>query len=567
MKSTLFIALFSLGFGINLCSQNFEWAARMGGTGSDGAKCIAADPAGNVYTVGTFSSSANFMVVNADTSITSPIVSLSTTCFICKHNNAGELLWVKNLGDGIVEIGDIALDGLDNIYLSGRFNTAVDFDPDTGVQLVVPNVSQAFLLKLDSNAHFLWVKTTDANSGSLIRIEAMEIDDSSNIVFGGHILGTVDMDFGPGVHNLAGGSFGLLVGKFDSGGNFLWAHNLSSNTAATSVALDPAGNILLKGTFSGNTDFDPGPSVANLSGSGTYILKLSASGNFIWVKGISTGIGTVDQYHAMVTDYLGDIYMIGTFLGTVDFDPGWDVHNLTSIGTQDIFMLKLSQFGDYLWANHFGPADPDFTSVGIDIDYYQNIFVTGQFAGTVDFDPGVGVSERTSDGPNSDLFIAKYNGLGEFFWVESIGNYRANRPVEMEVTDNGSIYLATNYSLMGIDVDPGPGSIMFTNQGIPETTDLLLLKLKDSTSVVGMETFNPTDPFVVYPNPFYNDVTINGIDEPTQIILFSSLGEQIGSWKLNADNSTIPIYGLKPGIYFLQLQTKTHLITKKMIKN
>lgn len=567
MKSFILIVAVIFLTGIKILSQNFGWAAIMGGPGSAGSKCFAADPVGNVYTVGAFSGSTNFMMVNADTSITSPIISTSTSCFISKHNNSGDLLWVKNFGNGIGEIGDIMLDQSNNIYLSGRFHLAVDFDPDTGTHIITPDISQAFLLKLDSNANFLWVKTTDADSGSFLRIEAIEIDDSSNIVFGGHIYGTVDLDLGLGVHNLISGGFGFLVAKYDSSGNFLWAHNSNSNIVVTSISLDPEGCILLKGTFGNNSDFDPGPDTVNLPGFGTYILKLSKNGNFVWVKGISTGSGTVDQYHAMVTDYLGDIYVIGAFSGTVDFDPGWDVHNLTSIGTQDIFILKLSQFGDYLWANHFGPSDPYYSSVGIDIDYYQNIFVTAPFRGTVDFDPGAGVSEKTSFSTLDDIFIAKYNSSGEFLWVESIGDYSDEKPLEVEVTNNGSIYLTTSYSLFGIDVDPGPGSIFISNQGIPETTELLLLKLVDSTSIIGIETFNEEDPFIVYPNPFNDQITINGIDEPTQTILFNSLGERIGNWKINSDNSTIPMYGLKPGIYFLQLRTKTRLITKKIIKN
>ena len=53
------------------------------------------------------------------------------------------------------------------------------------------------------------------------------------------------------------------------------------------VKFKPAGNVYLGGLFPSTVDFDPGPASFNLTAQGfedAFVLKLDASGNFIWAK-------------------------------------------------------------------------------------------------------------------------------------------------------------------------------------------------------------------------------------------------------------------------------------------
>ena len=68
---------------------------------------------------------------------------------------------------------------------------------------------------------------------------------------------------------------------------------------------------------------------------------MDASGNFLWAK--SFGDIGEDVAFSIFVDAIGNVYSTGYFEGTVDFDPGVGITNLTSIGDFDIFVHKISQ--------------------------------------------------------------------------------------------------------------------------------------------------------------------------------------------------------------------------------
>lgn len=108
------------------------------------------------------------------------------------------------------------------------------------------------------------------------------------------------------------------------------------------------------------------------------------------------------------------------------FDPGAGVFNLTSVDNpstannqNDIFISKVDADGNFVWAKQLGGIDlKDATAVGVDAA--GNVYTTGFFYGTVDFDPGVGVSNLTSIG-YSDIFISKLDASGNFVWAKQMG--------------------------------------------------------------------------------------------------------------------------------------------------
>ncbi|MDP6288444.1 MAG: SBBP repeat-containing protein, partial [Acidimicrobiales bacterium] len=117
------------------------------------------------------------------------------------------------------------------------------------------------------------------------------------------------------------------------------------------------------------------------------------------------GSGSNDQGHSVVVDSSGNVYTTGKFYGTVDFDPGAGTTNLTSNGGRDAFVSKLDSSGNYVWAKSFGDSGND-SGAWVAVDSSGNVYTTGNFGVTVDFDPGAGTANLTSNG-QQDGYVLK----------------------------------------------------------------------------------------------------------------------------------------------------------------
>ena len=109
------------------------------------------------------------------------------------------------------------------------------------------------------------------------------------------------------------------------------------------------------------------------------------SQNFAWAKQLG-GVGSENSY-AIAVDANGNVYTTGYFWLTTDFDPGIGTYNLTSAGLYDIFVSKLDASGNFIWAKQIGGTSND-VGFSITVDANGNIYTTGYFRDTVDFDPG-----------------------------------------------------------------------------------------------------------------------------------------------------------------------------------
>src|SRR5437762_1981038 len=110
--------------------------------------------------------------------------------------------------------------------------------------------------------------------------------------------------------------------------------------------------------------------------------------NFDWAKSI--GGTAFDNGYAIAVDGTGNVYTTGSFFGTADFDPGVGVYTLTSAGDYEIFVTKFDALGAFVWAAKLGgPMGDDGRSISVDAS--GNVYITGSFQGTADFDPGPAV--------------------------------------------------------------------------------------------------------------------------------------------------------------------------------
>jgi gliding motility-associated-like protein len=374
-------------------SGNFIWARSMGGSDYDYGSSITTDATGNVYTTGTFYVTSDFDPGSGDYSL---ISAGDGDIFISKLTSAGDFVWAKGVGnEGLDEGASLKTDVSGNVYITGHFGDLVDFDPGLGTHILSAaggtNDYDIFILKLDNDGDFAWAKSM--GDVGLDQGRAITVDASGNSYTTGQFEGTVDLDPGPSTFFLtaAGLQNSIFIVRLDGNGNFVWAENLGGDgdqNYGNAITTDVLGNVYTTGSFQGTGDFDPGPGVFNLASAGSsdvVISKLDASGNFIWAK--SLGGVDYEEAYAISVDASGNIYSMGYFNGTADFDPGASTFNLSSNGDVDIFLFKLDTNGDFLWAANFGGASYDF-GFGLTTDPLGNIYSTGFFQETADFNPG-----------------------------------------------------------------------------------------------------------------------------------------------------------------------------------
>ena len=218
-----------------------------------------------------------------------------------------------------------------------------------------------------------------------------------------------------GVSNLtsAAGSGDVFVSKLDAFGSLVWAKVMggTSGDVAYGITVDSSGNVYSTGYFQGTADFDPNVGINNLTSLGStdiFVSKLDTSGNLVWAKAMGN-TGTEVSF-GIVVDGSGNVYTTGQFSETVDFDPNAGVSNLISVGASDVFVSKLDATGNLVWAKAIGGTSTD-TGLGLVVDGSGNIFTTGIFSGTADFDPNAGVFNLTSVG-GQDIFVHKMSTPG-----------------------------------------------------------------------------------------------------------------------------------------------------------
>jgi hypothetical protein len=177
--------------------------------------------------------------------------------------------------------------------------------------------------------------------------------------------------------------------------------------------------------------------------------------SFQWAKTISGPSNEIGK--SIYTDASGNVYTIGQFAGTVDFDPGVGVFNLTSVSSYyDIFLSKLDQNGNFLWAKTIGGSLTE-DAIDLHVDALSNIYITGTFKGTVDFDPSGGVSNLSSISGFVDVFICKFDGNGNFVWAKNIGGSADVGVNDICVDGLGNVY-TTGYFEGNIDFNPSASS-------------------------------------------------------------------------------------------------------------
>ncbi len=241
-------------------------AVRFGSTGEDFVQAMALDDNGGMFAVGMFDGNVQFgnNTINAAT---------AGNRYIAKMDTAGTFIWTKTLA---VAINDIAADPAGNVFVIGNwYGTAEDFDPDPNVTSLLVAISQdVYILKLDANGIFSWVRQLSSDGNSEHIGMAVTTDRSGNVYSTGSFGTVADFNPDPVLHDtlFTAGLYGYnaFVWKLNADGDYRWAYRLGGedNSEGNSLVTDRSGNVYTTGTYWGDGEFDPGPGSAMLTHAG-----------------------------------------------------------------------------------------------------------------------------------------------------------------------------------------------------------------------------------------------------------------------------------------------------------
>jgi len=532
---------------------------------------IALDAERNIYSVGEFKGTVDFDPGPGNFYATAN--GQYVDIYVTKLDSSSNFIWCKQIaGPEFKNIFSLTLDTLNDIIIAGEFSNKLDFDP--GVDSFFIDVGQnlsSFTCKLNNDGDFMWAKsfTGDANTSSYCKTTNLVTDNYGNIFSTGNFMDTIDFDPGPALNNLTSTNYSsdVFISLLDSTGNFLWAKQLLGilNDYGGSITLDNEGNLIVTGIFQGTIDLDPNAGVYLLTASGNidaFILKLDNQGNFIWGGKIG---GTSDEtIFSAKTDLDGNVYLTGCFKGMVDFDPDTTtVFTMTSMGfSNDIFIMKLSEAGQLLWAKQIGGFGSEY-GYDLTLDAFNNVYVTGTFQ-SGDFDPGADSTLLYATGVSSDIFLVELDSLGNFKWANGFGGKKVDESSSVVVDLFNNIYLGGDFG----------DTANFSTSGIPYNLfaagvyDGFVLKLNQTPLGIKDNLAGSTIAYSLFPNPVKEQLTINfDSDVNMQLILRDVLAREVLSKKLYK-RTNIDVGYLDNGLYLYEVRNENGIVkTGKLIKN
>jgi hypothetical protein len=392
---------------------NLMWINRFGGILSDDGTYLTIDISGNLVITGIFAGSVDFDPGVGTFVLTAP--ANVYPLFYAKFTSNGDFIWAKKIEDVNTAISSRSLvtDKLGNILVTGQYQgtSSPDFDPGVGVYNLPQSAGNfdVFITKLDSMGNFNWAKKVGGTSTDIGM--SILVDSLNNVYTSGLFSNTVDFDPGPSSYTqtaLGASNKDIFVLKLNALGEFVWVKNFGStgDENCNSTKMDGLGNIYIAGSFNGNTDFDPSSGVYNINLVGYkdgFVSKMDTAGNFIWAKSIS-GSG-YEEVMSIDVDDVGNSYITGYYVSPTDFDPGSGTYTLSALYS-DTYIEKLNSSGDFVWVKAIG-SSVGVRGLAICVDDFNNVYTSGWFGGTVDFDTDPTTTHTMTSGSSYNIFIHK----------------------------------------------------------------------------------------------------------------------------------------------------------------
>ncbi len=320
-------------------NRQFGWGKTIGSLGYEDVVAIEMTPKDEFYLVGFYSGSLDF---DPDTSSDIKTPTNSQEVFISKYDSSGNYLWTKTFGGrGFANVNDVHYAN-GYLYMCGQYSDSIDFDPDSiGIAMEYASTDDVFVLKLDSNANFEWVKTF--GGPSLDVGQKITTDLQGNVYTAGEFRGRVDFD--PGSNSQFVGTSGaedVFIQRLNANGNFVWVNKYIgyNNERARALLFNPQDqSLLVGGTFNGTAYFSVTPILLRFSNGSNdaFIHKLDRQRRLLWFENF--GESGTDNIADMCYDAFGNLIAVGDFRDSIKWNGPNGTERFYANGT-DGFIVK-----------------------------------------------------------------------------------------------------------------------------------------------------------------------------------------------------------------------------------
>ncbi len=291
----------------------------------------------------------------------------------------------------------------------------------------------------------------------------------------------LDADPGPDVLNFnVVASMDMAIIKLNAAGDLVWAKQIGGTgfDGGYKILTDADGEVFIFGYFNGTIDMDPGVGTYNLITSGgdeVFCGKYDSNGDFLWAAKFG-GTGT-EQAYGFALNAAGNAFIHGYFQSTIDFNPGPGTFNLTAGPSGSNFLVELDNDGLFQTAILMSSAYGN----SMIIDPYDNIYITGLFWGTVDFDPGPGTFNLVASGFGADAFLLKLDPDNDFLWAGKFSGSDDEQGVALSYDNLNDAIVIGGFFQGTMDANPGGGTSNIVSGGY---VDGFIIKLNDDGTFV-----------------------------------------------------------------------------------
>ncbi len=445
----LSIGIFLLTIASHSQTPSLAWGKAFGGVdGSNYSRTVrhAIDGAGNIYNIGIYRGTVDF---NSGTAVSSVTAVGEFDVFVQKLDNDGNFLWVKTFGSVNEERPiDIAVDNSEGVYFTMKFQGSIDVNPNSGTQTITASgidtdTRDLVVVKLNSNGDYQNHSQITNCTYNFINAE-IEVNNAGELflVYNSEVQIVL-------IQQLNLGNLSVISEKEI-------ANNSGSGQALiNNVSFDNSDSMLLAGVFSQSLSMNPdqpGTTISSVSNTfDSFVIKLTSSETYVFGQSFGT-TSNFDEAISITSDDAGNVFVLGRFENAPDFNAGAETATLTSLGSTDVFVQKLSPTGAFVWVKQFGSALGEDAGT-IRCDAQGNVVSTFYVSDDFDANPNAGTNNIALSMISSVIVILDTDGgfvfADDISWADG-----TNQEVHVLIDDANSIYLAGSFSGASFDSDP-----------------------------------------------------------------------------------------------------------------